>query len=146
MRKHSMDLNTLNPQEIDTLEGAIRKLRQEEELKRLAAQKNSGPRAWKCTIGLRTRRNGQNNLPILCDGLFDAFAEAKRISAETGWPLVLVDGDRDFERESLKYNDAIFIIETVQDGCFGPVTHELPPRHQRLRERPPLAEYFAARG
>jgi hypothetical protein len=127
-----MELDSLNPAEIDALEGAIRTLRQGEELKRLAAQKNSGPRAWKCIIGLRTRRNGLNNLPILCDGLFDAFAEAKRISAETGWPLVLVDGDKDFERESLKYNDAVFIIEIVQDGCFGPVAHEVPSPTPRL--------------
>src|SRR5262245_47078741 len=79
-----MDLNTLSPHEIDALETAIRKLRQQEEQKRIETARRSGPRSWKCSIQLRTRRNGQSNIPIICDGLSDAFEQARQIAAENG--------------------------------------------------------------
>jgi hypothetical protein len=135
----------MNLDEIDALEAAIRKLRQDEEQKHIEAARRSGPRGWKCSVQLRTRRNGQNNIPIICDGLSDAFEQARQIAAEHGWPIVLIDGDKDPERESVKYKNAVFIIEVIQDGCFGPVIRERPPSLPRLRERPPLADYFAAR-
>ena len=59
--------------------------------------------------------------------------------------IFLIDADKDFERETQKCSDGVFIVEQMQDGCFGPVIRERPPRFPRLRERPPLAEYFAAR-